>query len=139
MAKKGSFLGKLFGVAAVAGAAQAISQLEKEAKEQGKDILDVAKDKLGNVVENVKSGEALEKVTDFAEKTVENVKSGEFVDTVKDKLDDVMESVKSGEFAEKAKETAANLKDGVVDIFDGKEENIVEEVIEAVEDEVDQA
>ena len=43
--RKGGFLGKLFGAAAVAGAAAAVSKLEKQAKEEGKDILDVAKDR----------------------------------------------------------------------------------------------
>ena len=64
--RKSGFLGKLFGAAAIAGAAAAVSKLEKQAKEEGKDILDVAKEKLNETVESVKSGEAKEKVTEFA-------------------------------------------------------------------------
>ena len=118
--KRGSFLGKLFGAAAVAGAAKVVSDLEKQAKEEGKDILDVAKEKADSVVESVKSGEAFEKAQNFAEKTVNEINSGEFV--------------------EKAKDTVTNLKDGVNDILDGKDstddviENTYEEVEEVLED-----
>ncbi len=143
MAKKrrGSFLGKLLGAAAVAGAATAISKLEKQAKEEGKDILDVAKEKADGVVESIKSGEALEKAQDlaekaqgFAEKTVNDINSGEFADNLKNKLNETVESVKSGEALEKAKDTVANVRDGVVDLFDGKPENVMDVVEDKVEE-----
>ena len=159
MAKKRSFLGKLFGAAAVAGAAVAVSKLEKQAKEEGKDILDVAKEKVDGFVGEVKSGEALEKAKDFAnkaqdfaEKTVNDVNSGEFAENLKGKLNETVESVKSGEFADKAMEVATNVRDGVVDLFDGKGDNTiglkeaakdvmdkVEEVVEDIENHHNQA
>lgn len=148
--KRGSFLGKLFGAAVVAGAAATVSKLEKQAKEEGKDILDVAKEKVDSFVEDVKSGEALEKAKDFAnkaqdfaEKTVNEVNSGEFSENLKGKINETVESVKSGEFADKAKEVATNVRDGVVDLLDGKEgentiadavDNVVEKVEDIVED-----
>lgn len=146
--KSGGILSNLFGAAALAGAAAAVSKLEKQAKEEGKDILEVDKEKVDKFVEDVKSGEAVNKVTDFAEKTVNTVTSEDFVENVKEKVNEtvegVKESVKSGEFAEKAKDVAANVKDGVIDIFDGKEEKVaedvetvVEEVAEAVENTVE--
>ena len=70
--RKGSFLGKLFGAAAVAGAAAAISKLEKQAKEEGKDILDVAKEKADGFVEDVKSGAVVEKAKDLAGRFIKN-------------------------------------------------------------------
>lgn len=150
MAKRRSgFLAKLFGAAAVAGAAAAVSSLEKQAKEEGKDILDVAKEKVDGFVEDVKSGEALEKAKnfankaqDFAEKTVNDVNSGEFAENLKGKINETVESVKSGEFTEKAKEMAANVRDGVTDLFDGKaEENVIDaqEVVDEVTENVNEA
>lgn len=141
MAKRGSFLGKLFGAAAVAGAAVAVSKLEKQAKEEGKDILDVAKEKVDSLVEDVKSGEAVEKAKefatkaqDFAEKTVNDVNSGEFKENLQQKFNETVESVKSGEFVEKAKETVTNVKDGVVDLFDGRPGTVAEDVKEDVDE-----
>jgi len=144
MAKRRSgFLGKLFGAAALAGAAAVVSKMEKQAKEEGKDILDVAKEKVDGFVEDVKSGEALEKAKtlankaqDFAEKTVNEVNSGEFKENLKDKLNETVESVKSGEFTEKAMEMATNVKDGVVDLFDGKADAVInaEETAQDVEE-----
>ena len=81
--RRGSFLGKLLGIAAVAGAAAAVSKLEKQAKEEEKDILDVAKEKYDGFMEEVKSGEALQKAKDFAEKTVNDVNSGQFQENLK--------------------------------------------------------
>lgn len=134
--KRGSFLGKLFGAAAVAGAAKVIVDLEKKAKEEGKDILDVAKEKADSVVESVKSGEAFEKAQNFAEKTVNEINSGEFQENLKNKINETVESVKSGEFVEKAKDTVTNLREGVNDILDGKEstDNVIENTYEEVEE-----
>ena len=116
MAKKGGLLRKLFGAAAVAGAATVVSKLEKQAKEEGRDILDVAKDKVDNFVADVKSGEA---------------NSGEFTENLKEKINETVDSVKSGEFAEKASDFAnkatdfaENVKDGVVDLLDGNNNNL---------------
>lgn len=138
MAKKGGLLRKLFGAAAVAGAATVVSKLEKQAKEEGRDILDVAKDKVDNFVADVKSGEAAKKAkdfankaTDFAEKTAQEVNSGEFTENLKEKINETVDSVKSGEFAEKASDFAnkatdfaENVKDGVVDLLDGNNNNL---------------
>lgn len=138
--KGGSLLGGILGAAAVAGAAKVISDLEKQAKEEGVDILDVAKQKaedivedvksgelaknvggkigdtINDVIDDVKSGELQEKVTNL----VEDVKTGEIKDILSDKAKDVIEDVKSDEFKQKAGETLTNLKDGVIDILDGK-------------------
>ena len=104
MAKKKSGLGGLLGAAALAGAAAAISKLEKEAKENDKDILDVAKEKISGLVNDVKSGdivgkadEAVGKVADFATKTVDDVKSGEFARNVQNTFNKTVEGIKSGE------------------------------------------
>ena len=51
--RRGSFLGKLLGIAAVAGAAATVSKLEKQAKEEEKDILDVAKEKYDGFVKSL--------------------------------------------------------------------------------------
>ena len=116
--RRGSFLGKLLGIAALAGAANAVSKLEKQAKEQDRDILDVAKEKYDDLVEDVKSGEALKKAKDFAEKTVNDVNSGEFQENLKEKFNQTVESVKSGEFAQKAKEKVKlKVKEVTLDEF----------------------
>ena len=119
-------LGGLLGKLAVAvGLAAVVSNLEKEAKEEGRDITDVAADKVNNFVNNVKSGELQKNVLEKADKlvngaketinnTVESVKSGE----IKDKTDQVVD---------KATEMVDNLRDGVVDLFDGTGTNAPEE------------
>lgn len=139
--KDGSLLGGLLGAAAVAGAAKVISDLEKEAKQEGKDILDVAKEKVDDIVEDAKSGELeqnikekvgdlvkdvkdidLQKdVIDKANKLVDDAKSGELKNKVEDKIKDIAAEVQSDEFKAKASETVQNLKDGVIDILDGKD------------------
>ena len=45
MAKKKNVLGRLLGAAALAGAATAISKMDKQAKEEGRELKDVAKEK----------------------------------------------------------------------------------------------
>ena len=136
MARKRGGLGGFLKVAALAGAAAAIFKLEKEAKEKDTDILDVAKEKINNFVNDVKTGEiqdkadaAVDKVADFATKTVDDVKSGEFSKNVTEQFNKTVEEIKSGEALNKVSEFAAGVKDGVVDIFDGKkaEEEITEE------------
>ena len=119
-------LGGLIGKLAVAvGLAAVVSNLEKEAKEEGRDITDVAADKVNNFVDSVKSGELQKNVLEKADKvingtkesinkTVESVKSGE----IKDKADQVVD---------KATEMVDNLRDGVVDLFDGTGTNAPEE------------
>ena len=120
MAKK---KGGVLGAAVAAGAVALISKYEKEAKEQGKDINDVAKDKFADLVDNVKSGEFVEGLKESAAKLVESVKSGDIVDDAKDAFNNAVDSVKSGEALDKIKETAVNLKDGVVDMVDGEGTN----------------
>ena len=121
-------LGGLLGKLAVAvGLAAVVSNLVKEAKEEGRDITDVAADKVNNFVNNVKSGELQKNVLEKADKLVNGAKET-IINTV--------ESVKSGEIRDKATEMADNLRDGVVDIFDGKGTNDEEEapVPEATDD-----
>lgn len=144
--KKGGFLGKLLGAAAIAGTAAAISKLEKQAKEENKDILDVAKDRFDEIVKDTKSGEIVDKASDAVMKTVDDIKSGEFQENVKTKLNETIEDVKSGEIFNKASDVATNVKDGVVDLFDGKKEEATEEVVnneeeaaEAIEEAIDEA
>ncbi|MBQ5412686.1 MAG: hypothetical protein IIU19_04810 [Oscillospiraceae bacterium] len=121
-------LGGLLGKLAVAvGLAAVVSNLEKEAKEEGRDITDVAADKVNNFVNNVKSGELQKNVLEKADKLVNGAK---------ETINNTVESVKSGEIKDKATEMADNLRDGVVDIFDGKGTNDEEEapVPEATDD-----
>lgn len=122
-------LGILVGAAAIAGAVAAIVKLEREAKERDADILDVAKEKIDSLIEDVKSGDIANKadtaakiVTDFANKTVEDVKSGEFQKNVTEQFNKTVDEIKSGEALEKASKIANEFKDGVNDIFDGKED-----------------
>ena len=138
--KRRSFLGRLFGLAAVAGAAAAVSNLEKQAKEQGRDISEVAKEKYDNIIQEVKSGEALQKAKNFAEKTVNDVNSGEFQENLKVKINQTVESVKSGEFADKAKQMANNVKDGVTSLIDSASEEFMQadEVVEDVSQKVEE-
>ncbi len=112
-------LGGLLGKLAVAvGLAAVVSNLEKEAKEEGRDITDVAADKVNNFVNNVKSGELQKNVLEKADKLVNGAK---------ETINNTVESVKSGDIRDKATEMADNLRDGVVDIFDGKGTNDEEE------------
>ena len=73
MKSHGGLLNGLLGAAAVAGAATVISKLEKEAKEEGKDILDVAKEKVGDIIEDAKSGELTNKVSDAIDKVTDKI------------------------------------------------------------------
>ena len=108
-------LGGLLGKLAVAvGLAAVVSNLEKEAKEEGRDITDVAADKVNNFVNNVKSGELQKNVLEKADKLVNGAK---------ETINNTVESVKSGEIRDKATEVVDNIRDGVVDIFDGKGTN----------------
>ena len=112
-------LGGLLGKLAVAvGLATVVSKLEKEAKEEGKDITDVAVEKVNNIVESVKSGELQKNVLDTADKIINGAK---------EKVNDTVDSVKSGEIRDKATEMADNLRDGVIDMFDGAGTNAPEE------------
>lgn len=121
-------LGGLLGKLAVAvGLAAVVSNLEKEAKAEGRDITDVAADKVNNFVNDVKSGELQKSVLEKADRLVNGAK---------DTINNTVESVKSGEIRDKATEMADNLRDGVVDMFDGKGTNEEEEgtVPEAADD-----
>ena len=128
MAKRKSGLGGLLGAAAVAaGAAAVISKLDKEAKANDKDIIDVAKEKVEGLISDIKSGEivdkadqAIDKVTDFANKTVEDVKSGEFTKNVQEQFNKTVDSVKSGEAFDKAQEYVKNVKASVEDLLNEK-------------------
>ena len=148
--KKGSFLGKVFFGAAVAGGAALLNKWEKQAKEENRDIKDVAKEKVDNLVDDVNSGKAAEKVeeladkaVDFAEKTIDDFNSGELQANLQQKYDETVESVRSGEFKEKTMETAAKAKetllgakDGIVDMFDDPKEtadDVNKEIAEIVE------
>ena len=112
-------LGGLLGKLAVAvGLAAVVSNLEKEAKEEGRDITDVAADKVNNFVNDVKSGE-------FQKNVLE--KADNLVNGAKETINNTVESVKSGEIKDKATEVVDNIRDGVVDIFDGKGTNDEEE------------
>lgn len=142
MAKKKKGFGGLLTVAALAGVVAAIFKLEKEAKEKDTDILDVAKEKVDGFVNDVKTGEiqekadaAVDKVADFATKTVEDVKSGEFTKNVSEQFNKTVEEIKSGEALDKVEKFATGVKEGVVDIFDGKkaEEDSTEEPEEKTE------
>ena len=53
--------------------------------------------------------------------TVSDAKSGELKKNLSEKAKDIIEEVQTDEFKQKASETLTNLKDGVVDILDGKE------------------
>ena len=139
--RKGSFLGKVIFAGAIAGAAALISKLEQEAKEENKDILDVAKEKADNFVDDVNSGKAAEKVeeladkaVDLAGKTINDFNSGELQANLQQKYAETVESVKSGELAAKAKDTILNAKDGVADILDRPKtaDDVKEEIAEIV-------
>ena len=112
------------------------------------DIIDVAKEKVGGLIDDIKSGEivdkadqAINKVTDFANKTVEDVKSGEFTRNVQEQFNKTVDSVKSGEMLNKAQEYVQNVKAGVEDLLDGKEEDkeVVEETTEELAEAVENA
>ena len=125
-------LGGLLGKLAVAvGLAAVVSNLEKEAKEEGRDITDVAADKVNNFVNDVKSGELQKNVLEKADKLVNGAK---------ETINNTVESVKTGEIRDKATEVVDNIRDGVVDIFDGKGTNeeddadIAEETEETAEE-----
>lgn len=137
--KKGSGFGKLLGAAAIASIAKIISDLNKKAKKDGKDILDVAKEKMDDIVEDAKSGELADKAKEavgkagesigqFAQdvksgKLVDDVKSGKMAEDVKTKFSETVDKVKSEEFKNEAASFAQNLKEGVIDIFDGKNDD----------------
>jgi Glu-tRNA(Gln) amidotransferase subunit E-like FAD-binding protein len=133
MAKRRKGLGGLIGKLAVAvGLAAVVSNLEKQAKEEGKDITDVAADKVNSLVDSVKSGELQKNVLEKADKVINGTKES---------LDKAVESVKSGEIKDKANEvvdslrdSVDNLRDGVVDLFDGTGTNAPEEEKEESED-----
>jgi len=119
MARRKRGLGGLLGKLAVAaGVAAVVSNLEKTAKEEGKDITTVAGEKVSSFVDNVKSGELQKNVLDKADKVINGTK---------EKVSDTVESVKSGEIKEKATEMVDNFRDGVVDMFDGQGTNSPEE------------
>ena len=121
MAKK---RGGLLGLAVLAGgAAYIIHKLEKKAKEEGKDIGDVAKDSVNSAIEDVKSGKVLEDSKEFVNKTVEDIKSGKIVEDAKETIENAYEDVKSGKTLKEAQEFAKNVKDGVIDIINGKEDD----------------
>ena len=108
-------LGGLIGKLAVAvGLAAVVSNLEKEAKEEGRDITDVAADKVNNFVDSVKSGELQKNVLEKADKVINGTKES-INKTVADQVVD------------KATEMVDNLRDGVVDLFDGTGTNAPEE------------
>lgn len=112
-------LGGLLGKLAVAvGLAAVVSNLEKEAKAEGRDITDVAADKVNNFVNDVKSGELQKNVLEKADKLVNGAK---------ETINNTVESVKSGEIRDKATEVVDNIRDGVVDIFDGTGTNAEDE------------
>ena len=100
--KDGGLLNGLLGAAAVAGAATVISKLEKEAKEEGKDILDVAKEKVGDIIEDAKSGELaadakgfVENISDKIEDVIEDAKTGDLAKNLQEKAKDVIEDVQT--------------------------------------------
>ncbi len=117
MARNGLFglIGKL---AVAVGLATVVSNLEKKAKEEGRDITDVAADKVTTLVDSVKSGELQKDVLDKADR---------FINGAKETIDNTVESVKSGEIREKATELVDNLRDGVADFLDGKGTNSEED------------
>lgn len=135
MAKKG---GVLLGIAALFGtAAVIISKLEKKAKQEGKDIGDVAKDSINNVVDSVKSGRAVENSKEYVNKKVEDIKSGKFVEDAKDAVTKAYEDVKSGKILNEVNDIAVNAKDGVMDIINSvNKENDGDEI--EVEPEVEE-
>ena len=110
---------RLLGRLAVAvGLAAVVSNLEKEAKEEGKDITDVAVDKVNTFVDSVKSGELQKNVLEKADK---------LINSTKESVNNAVETVKSADIKEKVVEMADNLKDGVVDIIDGAGTNAPED------------
>lgn len=127
--RRHSFL-NLLGAAALVGAAVGIVKISKEAKEKEMDPVDLAKEKVNKLMEDIKSGEfanqveeAKDKVTDFVDKTVEDAKSGELSKNIQDKFNQTFEEIKSGETYEKASKFANDLKDSVTDFFDSKEDD----------------
>lgn len=126
MARRRKGLGGLLGKLAVAvGLAAVVSNLEKEAKEEGRDITDVAAEKVNNFVDSVKSGDLQKNVLEKADKVINGTK---------DTINSAVESVKSGEIKDKATEAVDNLRDGVVDLFDGAGTNAPEEAAEESEE-----
>lgn len=151
--RKRRVIGGLLGRLAVAvGLAAVVSNLEKEAKEEGKDITDVAAEKVNTFVDSVKSGELQKNVLEKADKVingtketinsaVESVKSGEIAEKAdkvlndtKETISNAVEAVKSGEIKDKATQAVDNLRDGVVDLFDGTGTNVPEEETEETSD-----
>ena len=73
--RRKNVIGGLLGRLAVAvGLAAVVSNLEKEAKEEGKDITDVAVEKVNTFVDNVKSGELQKNVLEKADKIINSTK-----------------------------------------------------------------
>ena len=137
--RRKSIFGKLVGAAVIAGAAKIIVDLNKKAKEDDRDNKDVAKEKFNGIVDDAKSGELTDKAMEsvgkakdsigqFANdvksgKVAEDIMSGKVAEDVKTKFNETVEKVTSDEFKNEATAFAQNLKEGVVDIFDNKDEN----------------
>ena len=116
--------GKALGAAAVtAGLAAIVAKLEEQAKAEGRDILDVAKEKIEGIVDDVKSGEAADKATALANKLADDFTSGEMLDAATEKFNNLVEDVKSGKIVDDATQLANNVYDGVIDILDGENAN----------------
>ena len=130
MAKKSAAGAVIATAAAAAGVAAIISSLEKQAKQEGKNIVDVTKEKVEDFVDDVKSGELYQNISDAAKDFADSITSGEIIDKAKDTFDKTVENVKSGKIVEDLKEMAENVKDGVTGIFDGEPEIAEEEPAE---------
>lgn len=147
MAKKDGILDDVVSAAVFGAAAKGLADLEKQAKEEGKDILEVAKekaeglissisedgkaeaalkgvtDKVGDVIEDLKSGELVDSITDKVNDVIEDAKSGKLLEELGDVANNVIEKVTSEEFKKEASETISNIKDGIIDIFDGPDKH----------------
>ena len=88
MAKKNKF-GLFVGVAAVAGAVAAYLKLDKEAKEKNTNVVDLSKEKVDKLIEDVKSSELANK----ANESLEKVKESETYNKVSGFANDLKENV----------------------------------------------
>lgn len=111
-------------------------ELVGDAKETVDKFIAEAKttDSNGDVVENVKNLldkdgngkiDIFETVSDKVGDLVEDAKSGKLVKDIQETAKGIYEEVQSPEFKKEAVDTLINLKDGVVDLLDGKDDKNV--------------
>lgn len=117
MAKEKEKKNGLAALAVMTGAALSIAALERAAKEEGKTIDQVAKERLEKFAEDVSSGRLAGKIVHSANWVKDRVLSGEIRGAAQSALRRASDSIQSGECAKKAVRLGTDFLDGVAEIL----------------------